>query len=121
MAKIGAYSAEIGPQVQNEMKEILESNVEFHHEQERRAKAGEIDAEVGGWVVFSLSFLLLLSRSSSSSFSLEKALPPLSSSFFLVCAHPLPPLSLLIALSSMLYHESSRLNPPTHPPTLSLQ
>lgn len=45
MSKIGAYSAEIGPQIQDVMKGILESNVEFYQEQEKRAQAGEFDME----------------------------------------------------------------------------
>ena len=43
MSKIGAYSAEIGPQIQDVMKGIMESNVEFYQEQEKRAQAGEFD------------------------------------------------------------------------------
>ena len=45
MSKIGAYSAEIGPQIQDVMKDIMESNVEFYQEQEKRALAGEFDED----------------------------------------------------------------------------
>jgi hypothetical protein len=45
MSKIGAYSSEIGPQIQDVMKSILESNVEFYQDQEKRAQAGEFDME----------------------------------------------------------------------------
>ncbi|TFJ84736.1 hypothetical protein NSK_003768 [Nannochloropsis salina CCMP1776] len=43
MAKIGAYSAELGPQIQEVMMPVMESNVEFYQEQERRAKRGELN------------------------------------------------------------------------------
>ncbi|KAM3574293.1 hypothetical protein VYU27_003773 [Nannochloropsis oceanica] len=43
MSKIGAYSAEIQPQIADVMKDIMENNVVFYQEQEKRARAGELD------------------------------------------------------------------------------